>query len=110
MNLSKILKQKRDAEARLSKASPTPVYVGSGGTPSSGGGTVEGDEYITNQTIIQKITQVIQTQLIAGDNITITDNGNGTYTIAGEATADIMFDGGSATSNDFTITFDGGEA
>ena len=110
MNISKELKKKRDAEARLNKQSQTPVYVGSGGNPSNGGGTVEGDTFVTNETIINQIMQVIQNQLIAGDNITITDNLDGTYTIAGQATADLMFDGGTASSLDFTINFDGGEA
>lgn len=87
MNLSKQLKRKRDAEARLQKQSPTPSYVGSGGNPSSGGGTIPNDEYVTIQNIINQITQVIQTQLIAGDNITITDNEDGTYTISGQAGA-----------------------
>ena len=109
MNLSKELKKKRDAERRLDNISQTPVYIGAGGTPSTGGGSIAGDTFVTSETIINQITQVIQNQLIAGDNITITDNGNGTYTIAGQAT-DLMFDGGSATSNDFTITFDGGGA
>ncbi len=99
MNISKILKQKRDAEARLQKASPTPVYVGSGGTPSTGGGTVEGDTYVTNETIINEITNVISNQLIAGDNITITDNLDGTYTIAGQA-------GGGATERDLLTNGD----
>ena len=85
MNLSKELKKKRDAERRLDNISQTPVYVGTGGTPSTGGGTVAGDTFVTNETIISQITQVIQNQLIAGDNITITDNLDGTYTIAGEA-------------------------
>ena len=110
MNLSKELKKKRDAERRLDNISQTPAYVGTGGTPSTGGGSIAGDTFVTNKTIINQITQVIQNQLIAGDNITITDNGNGTYTIAGQATADLMFDGGTASSLDFTITLDGGGA
>ena len=85
MNLSKELKKKRDAERRLDNISPSPSYVGSGGTPSTGGGTVEGDTYITNETIINEIYNVINNQLIAGDNITIVDNLDGTHTISGEA-------------------------
>lgn len=99
MNISKELKKKRDAEARLQKSSPTPVYVGSGGTPSTGGGTIEGDTYITNETIINKINNVINNQLVAGDNITITDNMDGTYTISGEA-------GGETTQRDLLTNGD----
>lgn len=46
MNLSKILKQKRDAEARLARNSPTPNYIGSGGTPTTGGGTIPNDSFV----------------------------------------------------------------
>lgn len=103
MNLSKELKKKRDAETRLNKQSPTPVFV-------AGGGESGGDVYYTEGDTLYQIKQVIATRLLAGDNITITDNEDGTYTISTEASVDLMFDGGSANSNDFTVTFDGGGA
>ena len=85
MNISKQLKRKRDAEARSQKASPTPVYVGSGGTPSSGGGTIEGDTYISNQQIINNFTTLFNSP-------------------------ELMLDGGDATIRDFSLVIDGGGA
>lgn len=51
MNLSKVLKQKRDAEDRLRRNSPQPVFIGGGGDGGS-------DTYISNTQIIKNFNTV----------------------------------------------------
>lgn len=112
MNLAKTLKKKRDAEERLRKRSPSPTFV-------SGGGPSGGDIFVTEQTIVNQINNLSFADLPdtpasytgqEGKVLAVKSTEDGLEFVQAGISFDLYFDGGSASSNDFTITFDGGVA
>ena len=94
-NISKQLKKKRDAEARLKRQSPEMNFVAGIGGVS--------DAYVSNKTIVNNFTEVteeinnyVTNHIVAGDNITIIDNGDTTYTLVasgGGSSKDLLTNG-----------------